>query len=866
VTLPRVLVRSSIPASCLFLAYCLLLASSTLGQEAREGAPAEQTDDQKIKPTKAKKKPKQSKSPAGATAPNDSTPPNEVEGPIGENGISVGRAKVFDNRSLTLMLESLSDTLRGLQVIDQDPLKKALGLLQGSQTHDVSRSFSITAGGIPAITTSNTASTDISTDASRRMANGIKDDKATKDYVDSAIDRKIDEKLGTSRETKTSERTPSVPTLPDLLAAPTGSPGFGQNPIDLLTDQVNLTYQIFNIRMLLERSLTDRIQREDGKPRLQSVLGFNVSIDPPRDAEGAAAVVEITIDAVNKNPVSLVAMMPQEKTYNAMALNSKSNAFGGSVVAKMVTVGYSERRRGQIFYLYRDNDTLSFERMMTERNKLTFGWQFRPVLGRKAVAPGMRQMFAVVSLPAPDNPDSCDTALQISVRTYWRKYYPNTLTTADRSGIGPWPYVARAASLGIHRSVPEEKTAWRKETESTSQVNVFATAKYQDDLEPTVQKVEWTKIDDKTALISVKGTNFFTGTTVALGGSAAAANIVIKSTQAMDIITPVENVGAGTAMIIGRYGRARALEVDGGCVHPMTKEATLSMPFGGQRELQALVTGCDASELERQVVVFASGKMVPGKPYVFMDKDGTHIVASIPADFFAKGEGTIKIVNTFRKDSLRFEFPWYDNPYDIQRMPAGSKTLVFIRRKDGVPFNSELFGTAPAWKVKFAGADVTPVLTIPSVMQLELPAADASGPVALIEPNKDKPNDPKLYLLDLPPAQPKPKAAVEPASGTSLTINQNDVSKLDFSGEKIDSVSTVKVEGKDPLKTEYNDEKKLLSVYLTQDVTKLPGKLALQFRDSAGKQVATLVLEVKATPKAASNPDKPKASVPKEKK
>jgi len=51
------------------------------------------------------------------------------------------------------------------------------------------------------------------------------------------------------------------------------------------------------------------------------------------------------------------------------------------------------------------------------------------------------------------------------------------------------------------------------------------------------------------------------------------------------------------------------------------------------------------------------------------------------------------------------------------------------------------------------------------------------------------------------------------------------------------------------LRTEYNDEKKTLSVYLTQEITKLPGKLTLQFRDAAGKNVATLPLDIKALPK-----------------
>jgi hypothetical protein len=36
---------------------------------------------------------------------------------------------------------------------------------------------------------------------------------------------------------------------------------------------------------------------------------------------------------------------------------------------------------------------------------LRFAWQFRPVLGRAAVEPGMRQVFAAMSLPSLDTSD-----------------------------------------------------------------------------------------------------------------------------------------------------------------------------------------------------------------------------------------------------------------------------------------------------------------------------------------------------------------------------------------------------------------------------------------------------------------------------
>ena len=60
-----------------------------------------------------------------------------------QNGIDVGHAKVYDNRTLTLMLETLRDQLSQVKVVDQSALTTALGMLQGYQTQEVMRTGSI---------------------------------------------------------------------------------------------------------------------------------------------------------------------------------------------------------------------------------------------------------------------------------------------------------------------------------------------------------------------------------------------------------------------------------------------------------------------------------------------------------------------------------------------------------------------------------------------------------------------------------------------------------------------------------------------------------------------------------------------------
>src|SRR5262245_15891367 len=62
----------------------------------------------------------------------DAWPPERTD-----NGIRVGAPKVYDTRSLSLMLEQLEQQLRTIQSIDAGGLKTALGTQQGEQRTEV---------------------------------------------------------------------------------------------------------------------------------------------------------------------------------------------------------------------------------------------------------------------------------------------------------------------------------------------------------------------------------------------------------------------------------------------------------------------------------------------------------------------------------------------------------------------------------------------------------------------------------------------------------------------------------------------------------------------------------------------------------
>lgn len=629
-------------------------------------------------------------------------------------GITVGAPKAFDNRTLNLMLERLNGQLAGVNLIDQKSLSQAIGAIQGSSEQDTASSLTI---------------------------------------------------QGAAATTAT---TPTTPSLPDLIAAPSALTNlkYGMSSSDLLSEQVDLTYQIFNIQMLLDRSLSDRLLNPGFTPRLQTVVGLNVSIDPPRDAENAVAVVEITLtkndDPCEKDGTcdkseackpataggespSLVAAMPQEHSYNSVALNSKSHAFGGSAVMKLVTVGFNERRRGQTYFMYRDNDTIAFERQTCPATgRLTFGWAFRPVLGRKSVSPGSRQLFAVVALPENDSyidqPNQGEATYAAEIKAYWRKYDPKTLTSANDSEIRPWSKMGHIFSLGTSLTYPPSGVTKL----SNYQLVVPLTSTYLKSLSPDVKTVSWRPIGTKQASIAIKGQNLFYDTQVAIGDKILTGpkdGLRLVSDQSMDIVTD-RSALYGEVAILGRYGPAIILEREfKGKTSLTIRSATYGTPLGGYITLIIEPRFNDGSVcLEEddlddgqlgQPMVFLNGAPVSGA-YSFPadSKNCLSVVALVPEAAMPKLGAVVTLKFPFLK-GLSGSLPLYDpsSVYKLQALTANEDYL--LSKLDGafVPPN-QMDTKALNWRL-LIGTDKPITLTDPC------PATPPKGAIVfcLLTPN-----------------------------------------------------------------------------------------------------------------------------------
>jgi len=721
-----------------------------------------------------------------------------------QQGIHVGQPKVYDTRTLTLMLEELNAQLTRVSVVDQAKLAAAIGALQGIEVRE--SSAGVTASLIRPYNTSKTEG-----------------DKVT---------------------TTETVPEPKIPWNMDLgTFAPIGpsSPNYGVAAQDLLGEQVNLQYQIFNLRMLLDRSLTDRIAGNQTK--LSAVIGVPISLDPPRQALDSAAIVTVRVirrpkegESSKYGEVSLIAQMPQEKTFNAAALSRKSNAFGAAAVAKVVHVGFSSIKRGQTYFLYRDTDTIALEGR--DEHGPFFGWQFRPVLGRRSVSAGKRQMFAVVALPDADEGDD-QFPVDVEVTTRWVKYQRAQQTTDARSKWHgqAWPLL------------------------------VPTTGFYQNRLKPEITSASWQSVGKKEVIVSVQGHNFFSDTKLIMGGKTfdASNGLRIKSEQAFDLV--IDGVQFSDAVIQGRYGPVAPLMLrpdprNGSlCIEEIDwrlavdehsrVDVWLRDRFGKGLEVADLPRSPPGiGNLLLPQITF-NGVLLP-QPYQFRDEkrfDLPSVVIRlwVPTDLVKKRDGVLSVRYPFWGDlwfdSLEVEDP--DKYYSLTRISKDAEIFLVRNKLRSFTENNDLVARLASGKtIKLSTAATCSADTVDSSFCF----LDRDSAILTV---KDETLSGKLLLVDtkLELAQAVDVPAKESAASTAAAMKPTptEVNQFDSVWFTLDltkeTVKKVEADGQE-LRVRPNDKK--LDVFLPRTLTQKPGDMDLLITSpgAEGKEDTTRVLRI----------------------
>jgi hypothetical protein len=436
-----------------------------------------------------------------------------------ENGIVVGQAKLFELRSLQMMIDNVKSSLAQTAYPSGSQLFGMTGRVQASES---------------------TAT-------------------ATSVQVDTAIGPTGSQQNNSAaRSPDMSSRSGSSETQGALALSPT----------DVLSEQTSLWYQLVNLQMLMDGALSDRLIPADSNgaattygnsrkfsPRAQAIVGFQISVDSRQDYRNAVAEAIITID--NKKPAlsghggygdepSLMLLLPRSNTYNSVSVSRDSKSLGLGALANVFSLGVSKGKSNDTFYIGKDTDTVALERIpnldlygMADpvvRDKaakyrgVSFGWQFRPVFTRAAVDPGVRQVFAMLSLPASVLQDKWEGSVHVA--TYWRKY--------DRK------------SRTVGKVIPGSLSKWQLDN-----IVVPIGSGIEDALQPNIQNAAWEDAGNGKVAVTIEGSNFALGTSIACGETTLCEkDLSLFSPNRIRFVLPMNAICRGGITVIGRYGVA----------------------------------------------------------------------------------------------------------------------------------------------------------------------------------------------------------------------------------------------------------------------------------------------------------------------
>jgi hypothetical protein len=780
------------------------------------------------------------------------------------NGITIGQAKAFDNRSLALRLERLNAGLEAFKVINQN-VTDNLNTFQEQTSSSSSQTVFISA-------------------------------KRTVEKKGADGDAKSDAKKDDGKDAKGDSDSKAT---------------LGLGAADVLNNQLNLASQIFNLQTLYERSLSDRMI--GGGSRLQTVLGFQVSLTPPAGYEDCVAVAEIAVRVKPPTPaavgppvapvpqaapapaaappvqavqvaappvpaavppapvavppapvaapparISLVALMPQEKTYNAESLSSNERSIEGSAVAKVLTLGFSGKRGAKQLFIHRDSDTVAFERHLDAPpvlldNATVFGWEFRPVLGRRTVSPGTRQMLAVVSLPERDGDPAAEFSLEVRTCSYWRRYDRRRQTSAPNWSWLPW----RVNRAGTVQS-------------ATQELQVPNTAKVQSALAPKVDDIKWVNSGGGKASIVVTGSNFFSGTRIIIGGTPHKeedGTLTLKSDQALEFETTLDALASGDAMLSGRFGPAfqlvvpegkrpaASLNISGATIKPMRNSKA--------RRISINIIGLDNTGEPKDLtyeglaklpdlILYVGNEALP-MPYDYSNELPDPTAQPQPLGTkYVKVETWISAKTLAKSPSVSFRVPFCGLDYQASQPLSFSEPTVVRMGSDPVNTLFRIFyaqGFPPSdFSVELDKTYLPDGVTLLSASPTEYRFTIPKDLVSRFQNLVVRIGRLEPYLLPIPlEDKPAPKPSVD-LTGKPAQIQKNAHGPIEWTGVALDSITDVtiaksSIQNGSPVVTQvaqqfstYANGTKLI-VYLSAGVTDSAGKITLECTTASGEKL-----------------------------
>jgi hypothetical protein len=374
--------------------------------------------------------------------------------------------------------------------------------------------------------------------------------------------------------------------------------------------------------------------------------------------------------------------------------------------------------------LRRETDTVALERPSADRRKVIFAWEFRPTTGSASITPGTRQMLAVISIQEPDSETSGVEFVEVSVqvRSYWRRFHTLSQTVAASSG---WRVL-------LTRTPTE--APWERQPD----IRALLTHAIDRGLAPKYEDIQWHQVGEQTAVVIVTGKNFFSGTSVVIGGKTLDRpenGLVIKSEKSLQITVPLSAL-THEAVLNGRYGPSIELRMDPRGLNPFQIAYGEFLPLStGQIYVRlSLISATnkplDINDVKRlpSPLLEINGQFATATLQMFMwpqNNPQVCLCAHVDESFVKVGSGT----------SVRLTFPFLGKDWSLLfRTYDIRSALCATRMVDGpitrFRFSGGSFSWGPPWSV-FLDRVYTPDINGPlkeigvDLLELEVPTETA---------------------------------------------------------------------------------------------------------------------------------------------
>jgi hypothetical protein len=453
-------------------------------------------------------------------------------------------------------------------------------------------------------------------------------------------------------------------------------------------------------------------------------------------------------------------------------------------------------------------------------------------------------MFAVLSLPDTDDYLTADkkeqgVELVVEVKTYWRNYDKSLPASKHRRPYTPhWWF--------------EDPMPHLRETNFITPLLVRKTDSIQLALAPVIRSASWFPTDRENGVISVEGTNFYTGTSVSLGGVSytnPANGLLIKSDHYLQIKAPAAAIGVGEPILIGRYGASIPIRTAPGDqpgagmsigeirlrpIGPESTEVVIPVHVDSPRDRTTL-----RQRLAYPILTIGS-QTVSGQAFeTGLGDNDVYIRTVVP-------QAREKLLGTY----LRLVYPmWGPNWTGIASLPNPQAYRVESLTKGGSSVALLISSDQPGFR---PGAEIRLDRRYPVDTDVAVEKLPSGMGVRLYVTRKALSNFSKLQLipgkgedavfLSIPDDNEKPKPlppVLKPAT-QSFNVGQNDSKAIVLKGTDLNNVKSVQFEGEDLAIRAQAGNKELL-VFLTRAVTAKAGSTQLALITSEDK---TLLIDL----------------------